>query len=242
MTIQSKLFQRGDVEWQAKRSRFITGTDMASLFGLNQYSSPAKIFAYKKSSTFTDNEFTRMGRILEPAVGEAVLESLGKEVKFFAGREGNLIYFDEDALISATPDGYIGQDVNNIDNVVELKTTSPTNIKKWYSDPPLHYFMQLATQCYLVGVPKGLLAVMSPVYPTLPVLIFNFDVPSQIYDLMKSEVQRFWANTSDSGTKYRVCSKSKVLMSELISKNVSVLFEHKVVEPPPVFQVIDWNA
>ncbi len=240
--VNNKLFFRGDPEWKARRRQFITATDMASLFGLNKYSSPAKVLDSKFNPTFSDNAFTRMGRILEPAVGEAVLDSINTEVKFFAERAGNRIYYDESTRIAATPDGYIGESIEKIDKIVELKSTSHSNIKKWYKDPPLHYLTQLATQCYLIGVGSGLLAILSPVYPTLPVLILELSLTQSMVDLMISEVKRFWDSVNDSGkTTFRVSTVSKRSMTEQLISNVKIVFDHEVQDPPPEFTSINWD-
>lgn len=233
--IQSEVFSKGDPRWLEIRKSFITATDMGSLFGLRKYSSPSKILEQKANPTFVDNEYTRMGRILEPAVVPATEEALNINVERF-GDKGNLIYYDYSQRISATPDAYEEGPNGEVLTVIELKTTSPNKLSLWKVDPPLDYLIQLATQCMLLKQDHGMLSILGVLYPTMPVVIFKFTGNEDIYSRLRSEVLRFW-DAVESNKSYRVDSAMKKEMTSLLLDNTSILYTCGLP-----YLTIDWNT
>lgn len=244
MTVQSKVFIKGDPEWLATRSRFITATEIAGLFALNPYSSPKKIYDNKIESTFQDNVYTRMGRILEPAVLNFARVELDVEAGLFADL-GDRIYFDENTKMSATPDAFVGRSLQQAEALLELKTTSLEKARGWIEAPPLHYLSQLAAQSALTGIHEGYLVVMVPRYPDLPGLIFKTQYEPEIGQLMEEEVSRFRAHyfwdipKGKPIKKYTVDRKKCARMRELLMKNIRIV--HNSVAPPPEVEVVPFS-
>lgn len=220
MVSSSQIFQKGDPAWHQLRSKFITGTEIASLFGLNPYSSPAKLYENKVNPSFQDNVYTRMGRILEPAVLNFANDILKLNASLFCF-DGDRVYYDEQLGLSATPDA------RTHDALLELKTTSSKNVRKWLEEPPLHYLAQLAAQSCLTGIHTGYLVVMGVEYPQLPGLILKTEYIPEIGKLMGQEIKRFRAHffTGNLDTKksYRVKPAVCQEMRALLIRNITLV-------------------
>ena len=220
MESKSQIFQKGDPAWHELRAKFITGTEIAGLFGLNPYSSPAKLYANKVNPAFQDNVYTRMGRILEPAVLNFAVDILKVDARLYA-EGGDRVYYDESLGLSATPDA------RTDDALLELKTTSSKNVRKWLEEPPLHYLAQLAAQSCLTGIDKGYLVIMGVEYPQLPGLILENDYMPEIGALMALEIKRFrnhfYSGDLAKKKQYRVKPELCKQMRELLQINLKVV-------------------
>ena len=239
MTVESKIFIKGDPQWQALRSRFITATEISGLFALNPYSSPAKVYENKIKSTFSDNVYTRMGRILEPSVLNLAKDVLDIEAGLFA-EGGDRIYYSTELGMSATPDAFVGTSLESREALIELKTTSLENARKWAVEPPLYYLAQLAVQSMLTETPIGYLVIMHPRYPDLPSLAFKTEYIPEIGDIMTSEVARFrdhFFGPSKATQVYRVDRKKCMRLRELLLKNITVVHNSVTLERP----VFNWD-
>lgn len=185
-------FTKGSKDWLEFRSKNITGTELPTLFGLNQYSNPSKVYENKIHPTFIDNEFTRMGQILEPAVAKLTEHVLQIPVHQFSNGRADMVIFNKDLRLSATPDAFTGTE-DYVQELVELKSTSIEKLNKWDDSPPLHYLLQLATQLYLADLEYGYLTIMVPRYPDLPSIIYKFRLDADLFvKLVKPEIDRFW--------------------------------------------------
>lgn len=246
MKIEKMLFKKGDPEWLKLRSRFVTGTDLPALFGFNEYSNPTKLWKSKLNAdpipegismnehvTANSSIFTRMGKILEPAVMNLAIEVLGKEVRSFGDHRGDLMYYSQELRMSATPDAFIGKSIEWIDSLVELKSTSLKKLMEWQRNPPLHYLTQLATQCFLLNVSNGYLVIMHPRYPDLPSLIFYNELDiDRLGEIFKTEVGRFWKFfESGKGKIFKLDKDLAKEVTDLLTKNLEIC--HADLDLPP---------
>lgn len=238
MSVKKITFKKGDPGWKEKRLQFLTATDMSALFGFNQYSSPAKMWENKLKPSFTDNDYTRMGRIMEPAIANSVEEVMKVDVSFFAPNKHNTIYYSETVNIAATPDAFIQNEVGGISAILELKSTGLTKLRNWVDNPPLGYLVQLATQCYLIGVDTGYLAIMAVEYPTLPMAIFKFEGSPECYSLIEKEVARFRENAL-SGKSLRLNSSVHKEMARVLNKSTTLFITHGIEKIE--FKTINWD-
>ena len=172
---QHKAFTRGSEEWLAFRRGYITATEISVLLGLNKYNTPRKLIEDKKNPSFTANVYTRMGKILEPAVANLTEEIVGIGVHSYAKENKDVVFFDDALKLSATPDGYITTEEGLF--AVELKTTSKKNLEAWDTNIPLHYAVQLLQQMHLTDSVGGFLTIMTPEYPSLPALVYKTSKP-----------------------------------------------------------------
>lgn len=129
-------------EWLKYRKMGITGTDAASICGLNPFKSSMQVFIDKTTDNIDnfDNEAMRQGRELEEYVAQRFCEAEGKKVRrantIFMNDEHSWMLADFDRLVVGERAG------------LECKTVSAYSADKWANGAiPLHY--QLQCQHYL---------------------------------------------------------------------------------------------
>mgnify|MGYP003289917296 FL=1 len=129
-------------EWLKYRKMGITGTDAASICGLNPFRSSMQVFIDKTTDNIDifDNEAMRQGRELEEYVAQRFCEATGKKVRranaIFMNDEHSWMLADFDRLVVGERAG------------LECKTVSAYSADKWANGAiPLHY--QLQCQHYL---------------------------------------------------------------------------------------------
>ena len=129
-------------EWLKYRKMGITGTDAASICGLNPFRSSMQVFIDKTTDNIDnfDNEAMRQGRELEEYVAQRFCEAEGKKVRranaIFMNDEHSWMLADFDRLVVGERAG------------LECKTVSAYSADKWANGAiPLHY--QLQCQHYL---------------------------------------------------------------------------------------------
>lgn len=191
--MESKVFERGSQEWLEFRKDFVTATEISILLGMNKYTSPSKLLKEKLNPTFTANVYTRMGKILEPAVANLAEDILGIKIQSNEKDGQDVVYFHEFLKLSATPDGTA--QIAEGSYAVELKTTSRKNLETWSKSVPVHYAVQLIQQMILTKADGGFLVIMTPEYPQLPAVIYRIDgrVPARIIDQLSNVARRFMA-------------------------------------------------
>lgn len=137
-------------EWLVERRKYITGTQIASLFGLNPYKSINRIMKEKAAGIeLIDNVYMRRGRILEPAIIQAVnelteFEATVPQHKFFIN-----------SSIAVTLDGWIQRGLDY--GPIECKTIN--DIDKFFNTKLKYvYLLQLICQMLCVTCTTGKLA------------------------------------------------------------------------------------
>jgi len=179
-----------ETDWLARRLSVITATEAASLVGLNPYKTPAQVYRDKKDpGTFTGNEYTQVGQLLEPVVVELTNKLLGTKYELCENSEGKWFLTRDDIRLGATPDAYDGQ------RFLECKTTKPLNLLRYRDCPPKYYVVQLMVQMYCAGIQEGHLAIMSTnLSPRkdLPIAVFEVKLNETLMGLIHKEVIRFW--------------------------------------------------
>jgi hypothetical protein len=175
---------------------------------------------------------------MEPAVAKSVEEVMKVDVSFFAPNNHNTIYYSESVNVAATPDAFIHNQVGGIGSILELKSTGLTKLRGWVDNPPLGYLVQLATQCYLIGVDIGYLAIMAVEYPTLPMAIFKFEGSPECYSLIEKEVSRFRDNAL-SGKSLRLNSSAHKEMTSILNRSTALFATHGIEKIE--FRPINWD-
>jgi len=199
-----------DLSKDPVRLRNITATEMATLFGLNKYSSPAKLLENKLNPQPVVNNHVRRGKLMEPAVLEAFL--LDMKIPTYRHEGGTLelpLY-----RIAATPDAYthVG------DLVVEAKSIMSHTFDKWYDEVPYHYHVQVLVQMFVLGIDRGYIGALEAGDPKdceHRFVAWVIKSNEEIEELMVTEVQRFWKHVEE-GKQFRVDSKVKKRVLELL--------------------------
>ncbi len=213
-------FEPKSEEWLATRRRYITGTEICSLFGLDHYKSATKVLEEKLTpKPFIDNSAMRRGRILEPGVMIA-LNEIGIPAKA-VDYEQIVMVVDDEAGLSASLDGKA--EIEGGFHLVECKTTRIDLFQKWYTEPPLKYLMQVQTQLYVCRKSSCILACLGADLETFPLIVYQVQSNEGIQELIKEEAKRFWQSYKD-GIKYKVKSEHKEYIKNNILTGISLIF------------------
>ena len=123
--------------WLRYRKMGITGTDAASICGLNPYKSAVQVFHDKTTDEIEefDNEAMRQGRDMEDYIASRFCEATGKRVR----RINAICISDEHKFMLADYDRVIVGERAGL----EIKTVSPYSADKWSDGKiPIHYNLQ----------------------------------------------------------------------------------------------------
>jgi putative phage-type endonuclease len=189
MTIETTEI-RDRKAWIARRRRDVTASEVAALFGKHPYKTALDLYMDKtglNAQDTSDDTVLRRGRILEPAVAEAV-----KEIRPQWQISRSLCYFSKPELrIGGTPDWFV-MDQENTCRVLETKTASPDIFEQqWNGTPPLAWILQTLVQMMVSDLDRGSIAC----------LVTSFDFPVHIYDVERhkdaenailEKVSEFW--------------------------------------------------
>lgn len=181
-------FDPGCNEWLDKRTKYITATEVASLFSMNPSKGPKKVLKDKIEPPIRrDNKFMRAGRLLEPSVILAMQEA-GLPAE--AADPSKTVFVTHDKVkLAASMDAKMN--VKEGFHIVECKTTSMKKFDEWEVKVPHHYALQIQTQLLVSGVDKGLIACLSYEFP-FPLVIYEVRKSERIQGLILEETNRFW--------------------------------------------------
>lgn len=200
-----------DLSRNTTRLRNITATEMAALFGLNPYSSPAKVLEQKLNPVAVVNNHVRRGKLREPSVLEAFQLDLGWQTE--RHESGTLELAD--SRIAATPDAYL----RGRQAVVEAKSIMSRSFDKWYEAVPLNYHMQVHTQMLVTGLKEGYIGALEegdPVDCEYRFVAWKIVPDETLIALMKQETTRFWEAVANNKT-FRVNSAIKKTAIEILT-------------------------
>lgn len=216
-----------DISFRPERMNNITATDMAVLFSLNPYESPAAVINKKIDPKPIYSPALRRGHLFEPAVLEAFKLDMGIEpVRNVRGT-----FVMDNYRIAATPDAFIDGENGGI-AVVEAKSIGSSKFVRWYVEAPLHYQMQVHTQMMVMDADYGYLGALEagdPVDCQYRFVAWKLVRSKELEDMMKSEVKRFWEcfdtrNDPENTIKYRANSEMKKKAVEILSKTSSLIY------------------
>ena len=133
------------------RNKFIGGSDVAAILGLNRYKTSYEVWEEKKHSikTFEGNQATEWGKKLEPVI-IAHFEQLNN-IKVF---DNNVRYISKEYdFLGCHPDGICT--INNENVLIEVKTVSTDAYKFWGNSLPMEYYCQVQHNMYVLGLKKA---------------------------------------------------------------------------------------
>lgn len=184
----TQYFEAGSPEWLRARLDYVTATEVASLFGLNPWKSANQVYKEKLFPKSIRNQFTRAGRILEPAVLKAFDEDLGLPVEpahpyltVFVGRS--------EWGLSATPDGKVFHEDKW--KLVEAKTTKPEKFEAWFDAPPINYALQCHAQMLCCDMDEAFIGCLATEMP-MPFVAWLIQKNEVINEILIKEAKRFW--------------------------------------------------
>lgn len=182
---------RDEDHWLSERTRDLTSTEMAALFGMSPYSTPYELWHRKMSGEpgdFADNERMKWGRRLEAVIAEGIAEDRGwtiKPLKVYVRDTTYRMGASFDFEIIGDPRGPGVLEVKNVDRLQYMRNWTD-------EEAPAHIEVQLQAQLTVLeelGYRWGVIAAL--VGGNTPVLIERaFD--HEVACALRSEAVAFW--------------------------------------------------
>ena len=215
-----------DISFLPERLNNITATDMAILFSLNPYESPASIINRKVDPQPIYSNHLRRGHLFEPAVLEAFKLDMGIEP--IRNARGTIVM--DGYRIAATPDAFMDGEKGGI-VVVEAKSVGSSKFVRWYVEAPLHYQMQVHTQMMVTGAEYGYLGALEagdPMDCMYRFVAWKIKRSPELEWMMQAEVDRFWSyfdtRDTDEVVKYRANSDMKKKAIALLEQHAELVY------------------
>lgn len=141
-------------EWLRRRQGMLTASRISALFDEHPYMTRDGLVAALKGIDQGDSPAMRRGRIIEPAIIEAMRE----EHPDWAIHRANTFHWLPEYRIGATPDAWAS--IDGVPGIIQCKSVAPEIWEKWRGRPPLGYSLQTLTELLCTGRSLGVLAVM----------------------------------------------------------------------------------
>ena len=176
--------EMAQADWLKHRRNSIGGSDASAILGLNDWSSPYRVWADKtgRLPDTPDNEAMRQGRDLEEYVAQRWSEATGNKVRRLNAILQNPTYPFAHANIDRL---VVGEDAG-----LECKTTSILNMKNFQNGEfPANYYVQCVHYMAVTGAQRWYLAVL-----VLNKGFYSFTIErdeDEIKALMEQEAE-FW--------------------------------------------------
>lgn len=221
MSYEMIMFEAGSMEWLDARVQNVTATEIASLFSLNKHKSPAALIKDKFDPQFVWTNWIRRGRILEPAVIEAMREDLGWAVDPICedGKVG--FYKHHEHRLSATPDAKLIMDGETY-ALIECKTASDIRIEDWDFTVPTNYLLQVHAQMICTNIKKAYIACLGAFDP-FPLIVYEVKWHEELNELLKHTVDMFWESVDETG-KFKANKDDKKRVKEWLPDTVKRIY------------------
>lgn len=183
-------------EWLEVRRRHIGASEVGALFHVDPYKTALRLWAEKRGeipAEDADNAAMRRGRILEPAVAEA-LEEAHPEWEIVKAWD---FYSMHRVALGCTPDfyGWLNrQAVSQPERfLIQAKTTTQDAWdERWTPSPPANYLLQAQAEMHVTGIHRALLAVLVLDGREFPIFEYWFDYDPEIGEAIEAQVTKFW--------------------------------------------------
>ena len=202
-------------EWLARRKDTVGSSEIVTVCGLNKYQTPLELWAQKtgKVPEVEENEFMRLGRHMEPFIGELFARETGMIV-----RPANTLYgHPELDWATASPDFFCQADAMGELEIVEAKNVSVYRHAE-YEDGnlPNGPHMQVVWQLGVLGLQGGYVAALVGAAPN------NFYKPhieysAELFDQMVGLADKFIENVRRDIPPEARGSDKKLIESLLVS-------------------------
>lgn len=151
----TKIKTNTQEEWLALRSKYVGGSDAASVVGLSPYRSAYTLWAEKlgKIPPFEGNLATEVGTFLEEFIAKKFEQETGKKVRKV---NQSILNSDYPWAIANIDRDIVGEDAG-----LEIKSTSELNMKSFKNgEYPATYYCQCVHYLAVTGKKKWYLAVL----------------------------------------------------------------------------------
>lgn len=151
-TLIGKRSEMTTADWLAQRQ--IGSSNAATVLNINPFQTPYQLWSELVSlvPAFIETEDTRSGKYLQPAVANWFADETGLRIE----EAEELWRHDEHPFMTATPDYYVWE--NDVQGILEVKTTASHNWKQWEHGPPTYYRAQVLHQLEVRRLPFAYIA------------------------------------------------------------------------------------
>ncbi|HET8726676.1 MAG TPA: YqaJ viral recombinase family protein [Alphaproteobacteria bacterium] len=178
-------------EWLERRRPNINGSEVGALFGCNPYLTRFALHADKAglvTSEPPDNDAMRRGRILEPAVEQAVKE-YRPELQIWKSQD---YVWSPEMRLGCTPDFYVSDETRGL-GVLQAKTVAkPIFEEEWASGPPKWIILQTLQEMMLTECAWGVIAALVLTSFTVELQTWDFQRHAGAEEKIRIEAGRFW--------------------------------------------------
>jgi len=167
------------------RKKGIGGSEVAAILGLDDFSSPYKVWLDKtgKQSSSVDNKYTKAGLILESAVADYFEQQTQYRIIKASAKQQTVTHPDYSFAIGTPDRRYMA--TNKIGKgILECKTTQYA-----YDDIPEKWFIQLQWYLGVVGSVYGSVAWLEH---GLDFKYKEYEFDRDFFDYLLENVSRFW--------------------------------------------------
>lgn len=182
-------------EWLARRRPNINGSEVGALFGCNPYLTRFALHADKTglaSSDAPDNDVMRRGRILEPAVEQAVKE-YRPDLAIWKSQD---YVWSPEWRLGCTPDFYVTCEKRGL-GVCQAKTVAkPIFEEDWADGPPDWIVYQTLQEMMLTEVSWGFIAALVLSSYSVDLKWWDFTRHDGAEGKIKAEAAKFWADVA----------------------------------------------
>jgi putative phage-type endonuclease len=184
--------------WLQMRRRNVGASDVGALFHANPHKTALRLWAEKRGALppdEEDNQAMRRGRILEPAVAEALRDAHPDWVIVAARQYVELT----NPRLGCTPDFYAWPSREACDAgrdmfLIQAKTVlADVYEDEWTPAPPAHYLLQIQAEMLITGIRRACLAPLVLDGNAFPVFEYHFDYDSELGDQIEAGAAKFWA-------------------------------------------------
>lgn len=194
MTIERWTITDRD-EWLARRRPNINGSEVGALFGCNPYLTRFALYADKAglvTSEPPDNDVMRRGRILEPAVEQAVRE-YRPELQIWKSQD---YVWSSGLRLGCTPDFYVTCPDRGL-GVLQAKTVAkPFFDADWAGGPPQWIILQTLQEMMLTECAWGVIAALVMTSFTVELYCQDFTRHAAAEEKIRIEAGKFWTSVA----------------------------------------------
>ncbi len=199
-----KLHVPDDASWHAARSRDVTASVAAALFGAHEYETPLSLFMRKTGQSTNDLEDSgpiRRGRLLESVAVQVLREENPNWMIRYNNGDNRYYYRDAKSRLGCTPDVEV-YDPERGPGIVQIKSVEASIYRrKWLNDdrepdPPLWIAVQAVIEATLTGSEW---AAVAPIVVGHGVEMPLIDVPlhAGMMQQLRTKVAEFWQRVAD---------------------------------------------
>lgn len=217
-------------QWLKERKKGIGGSDIGTLMGFNQYSSPFMVYIDKTTDynkDLSDNEAVYWGTTLEDVVAKEFERRSGKKVR----RLNALLQSTETEFALANVDRLIvGEDAG-----LECKTTNAFNASEWSDEEiPASYICQCQWYMYVTGYKRWYIACLigGQKFVYKPI-----ERDEELIQYMLNTATEFWENNVKKNEPPPMDGSDAC--TEYIKENYSESNGESVCLPPSVETLVD---